>query len=57
VVQAAHLGQLDDVADVGRVGEWTTIAASWLSTNIVLVGPLGSPRVHAAMVDAPRNDG
>ena len=47
--------------EAGRDGAWITIAAQWLSTNVVLrlqvVGPLASPRVHAVLVDATRSDG
>ena len=49
------------VREAGRDGSWITIAASWLSTNLVLrlqvVGPLASPHVHAVLVDATRSDG
>ena len=49
------------VREAGRDGTWITIAASWLSTNLVLrlqvVGALGSPRVHAVLVDATRSGG
>jgi hypothetical protein len=49
------------VREAGRDGAWITIAARWLSTNLVLrlqvVGPLASPRVHAVLVDATRSDG
>jgi hypothetical protein len=47
--------------EVGRDGAWITIAAQWLSTNLVLrlqvVGPPAAPRVHAILVDATRSDG
>ena len=49
------------VSEAGRDGAWITIAARWLSTNLVLrvqvVGPIASPRVHAVLVDATRIDG
>ena len=49
------------VREAGRDGEWITIAARWLSMNLVLrlqvVGPIASPRVHAVLVDATRSDG
>jgi hypothetical protein len=49
------------VREAGRDGAWITIVARWLSTNVVLrlqvVGPPGSPRVHAVLVDATRSDG
>ena len=55
-------GALDAlVREAGRDGAWITIAARWLSTNLVLrlqvVGPLATPRVHAVLVDAMRSDG
>ena len=49
------------VREAGRDGAWITIAARWLSTNLVLrlqvVGPIASPRVHAVLVDATSSDG
>ena len=53
---------LDAIAkEAGRDGSWITIAARWLSTDLVLrlqvVGPLASPHVHAVLVDATRSDG
>jgi hypothetical protein len=49
------------VREAGRDGAWITIAARWLSTNLVLrlqvVGPIASPRVRAILVDATPSDG
>ena len=49
------------VREAGGEGAWITIAARWLSTNLVLrlqvLGPLAAPRVHAILVDATRSDG
>jgi hypothetical protein len=48
------------VREAGRDGAWITIAASWLSTNVVLrlqvVGPIAAPRVHAVLVNATRSE-